>query len=178
MAKAPQVPRIARHGGRRRIYLGSDRVSPADARATLETEPAELPVVSLRALKRLLAKWRRDWSRKRERPLRDLATVFRRADRVVALKQLGHTLTRSFFLFDKACDEFIEFKSLAVFRGLSLALVEWIDLTPEAEIWAERHLSGRIIKSDGLIVLARPKAATSQHRRRIGYRNLASTGRD
>lgn len=178
MANASQVPRIARHGGRRRIYLGSDRVSPEDVRATLEMEPVEFPVVSLRAFKRRLAKWRRDWSRKHERPLRDLATVFRRPDRVVALKQMGGVLTCSFFLFDKACNEFIEFKALAVCNGLSLAQVEWIDLTSEAETWAERQLSGRIIKSDGLIVLARPEATTSQRRRTIGYRNVASKGRD
>jgi len=130
---------------------GYQRVSMEDLRATLALPP-EIPT-GLAAMRRKIANWKRK-ATKKKRPATGFEEILESPHRFVELLQEDDLISRPLIIFDKSCDEFFELKAAGVrkYNLMSLAGLEWLTVTREAEDWARSRRSGRRVRRDGRIL--------------------------
>jgi hypothetical protein len=133
----------------------ADREASAeDLRRTLELAENPPPRTSIDELRKLIARWAKEWSQTERTPASTLADILREPQRFVEFLPLYRALERPVLILDKANREVMEYKprGVRVLNKLSLAGLDFCDVDDEADRWLREQRSGRVLKNDGSIV--------------------------
>lgn len=144
------MKRADKKRARKRIRRHRDEVTPEDVAATLELPP-EIAWDQER-LEKERARWVGQLGGARTRRLTSLSEIMECPQRVLRLVPEEHVHVQAPMFWDRATGEFLIFKGrLSQLNKMGEAGVDTIDVTPAAEDWARSQLSGRLLRSNGVI---------------------------